>query len=308
MRHTANVYGRSLLLLAATVTSTGCFRGLFSEAPRYLATEYVVDKPRIVALRSNPTEMVSGEPAKFDALLLAPKESRIEEWNVSVCGLTPDIATQTIIWDLLCFEKDEAVTPLFSTASLPHSFATPSFALSEDCTQWGDEYFDTGFVEDTGWDEGAQRSSCAHYLPIMFEATVDGSPVFAAGFTYWHDELPTELARETSYSAAGIELSLPTEATAGAEVPLTVTVGKEATGATFQWYIDGGTLKETGITRAHSYSAPTDTFVVPRTTSTNRLVIPADYEGSLRVWVVIHEPWGDDFDMTWVEGQIEVTR
>lgn len=297
-----------IVLLTMTLTTTGCFRGLFSEAPRYLATEYVVDKPRIVAIRTTPTEMVSGEPAKFDALLLAPKESTIEGWSASVCGLNPDIDTQTIIWDLLCFEKDESVTQLFSTSSLPHSFATPTFTLSDECDRWGSrDYIDTGYIEDTGWNE-TLRSSCAHYLPIMFEATVDGSPVYAAGFTYWYDEFPTDLAREASYSDAGIELSILTEAQAGDEVPLKVTIGKDATGATFQWYIDAGTLKETGITRAHSYVAPTDDFVIPRTTSTNRLIIPPDYEGPLRVWVVIHEPWGDDFDMTWVEGQLEVTR
>ena len=290
----------SCILILLSMATTGCFRGLFSEAPRYLATEYVVDKPKIVAIRSTPTEMVSGEPALFDALILAPQDSDIDGWKVSVCGLNTELDTRTFIWDLLCFEKNEAVTQLFTTPSLPYRFATPTFPQVSGC----DEYEDTGVV-DTGWiDEN--NYPCAHYLPLMFEATVDDKPVYAAAFTRWYGESSTYLNQSDSYSNAGIELSLPNNALPGEEVTLEVTIAKNASNANFQWYIDAGTLKETGITRAHSYIPPSDEFILPRTTSTNRLVLPKEYEGTLRVWVVIHEPWGADLDMTWIEGQIEV--
>lgn len=291
-----------LWLLGISISLTGCFRGLFSEAPRYLATEYVVDKPRIVAVRSNPAEMVSGMPAQFDALLIAPMGSTVDGWTVSVCGLNPELDTRTFIWDLLCFEKNDAVTQLFTASSLPYNFSTPTFPNVDGC----DDYEDTGLV-DTGWGD-SEDYLCSHYLPLMFEATVDGQPVYAAGFTEWYGEIPPHLERRVSYSDVGIELALPTTAASGEQVNLAITLATDATNATFHWYIDAGTLKETGITRAHSYTEPTEEFALPRTTSTNRLLIPEDYEGTLRVWVVVHEPWGSDLDMTWIQKEIEVTQ
>lgn len=287
---------------------TGCFRGFFSEGPRYLATEYVVDKPRIVALRSSPIEMVSGQSTTFDALLIAPAESTVEQWQVSVCGLDPNSTTRTQIWDLLCFEKDEAVTTLFKGTSMPQQFAVPTFPEIDSCSRWDEQVLDSG-LQDTGWiEEGYTDGYCNHQLPIMVEATVDGEPVFAAGFTSWHPTLPYHLRRNTTYSDAGIELSMPTEAQAGSQVDLSLRIATDASYANFQWYIDAGTLKDTGITKAHSFSEATESFPHPLTTSNNRLVIPDDYQGTLRVWVVVHEPWYHDFDMTWIEGSIEVKQ
>lgn len=294
-------------ILCIPLLLTGCFRGLFSEAPKYLATEYVVDKPRIVAIRGAPVEMVSGAPAKLDALLIAPPEATIDGWTVSVCGLDPDSTTQTRIWDLLCFEKDEAVTQLIQSNTLPHSISTPTFPEIDTCRQWNDN-FDTG-IEDTGWiEEGLYNDNCAHQLPLMFEAVVDGQPVYAAGFTNWYATFPQHLRRDSTYSDAGVNLEMPTQAQSGEEILLQVDIAARATGATFQWYIDAGTLKDTGITAAHSYQAPSDTLPQPLTTSRNRLVVPDDFVGTLRVWVVIHEPWYHDLDMTWIEGSIEVSQ
>jgi hypothetical protein len=286
----------------------GCFRGIFSEGPRYLATEYVVDKPRIVALRSSPVEMISGTPNTLDALLIAPQNATIESWHVSVCGLDPNTTTQTWIWDLLCFEKDDAITQLFVTPSLPHQFAVPTFPEIDSCNRWNDNNMDTGFT-DTGWiEEGYYDNACAHQLPIMIEAIVDGEPVFAAGFTNWYSVIPYHLRRDTTYSDAGIELNIPSQAQAGSEVNLNLNIATNASYATFQWYIDAGVLKDTGITKAHQFQEATESLPHPLTTSNNRLVIPEDYEGILRVWVVVHEPWNSDFDMTWAQGEIEVMR
>jgi hypothetical protein len=265
----------------------------------------VIDKPRIVAIRSKPVEMISGAPSEFDALLLAPKESQIQGWKVDVCGLNPSLDTQTRIWDLLCFEKDEAVTNLFTTNTLPHQFATPTFPPVDGCEYWNDR-MDTGFT-DTGWGDDYYYETCSHQLPVMFEAMVDGEPVYAAGFTNWYGELPYHLRRSVSYSEAGIQLNHTATAKPGEEISLEVNIATDASYANFQWYIDAGELKETGITKAHSFTPANDEFLLPMTTSTNRLIIPDSYEGTLRIWVVIHEPWNHDFDMTWVQGSIEVT-
>jgi|GEM_PF-3734120 len=294
--------------LIGIIFLTGCFRGIFSDRPKYLATEYVVNKPRIVALRSSPVEMVSGTPSTLDALLIAPKDATIEGWQVSACGLDLSSTTRTWIWDLLCFEKDDAITPLFSTPSLPYQFAVPTFPEIDSCNQWNDN-MDTGLaISDTGWiEEGYYESECAHQLPIMVKAIVDGEPVFAAGFTNWYPNLPYHLRRDTTYSDAGIELNIPSQAKAGTEVSLALSIATNATYASFQWYIDAGVLLDTGITKAHQFQEATESFPHPLTTSNNRLVIPEEYEGTLRIWVVVHEPWYHDFDMTWAQGEIEVT-
>ena len=116
-----------LILYTFAFSQIACFRGLFSEAPRYLATEYVVDEPRIVAIQTNPMEMISGRATTFDTLLLAPRDATVESWEVSVCGLNTAMDTQTFIRDLLCFEQEESVSTLFNTTQMPTTFAVPEF-------------------------------------------------------------------------------------------------------------------------------------------------------------------------------------
>ena len=295
------------ILLITMLLQTGCFRGLFSEAPRYLATEYVVDRPKIVALKAGPIEMISGAPTTFDALLVAPKEASIQSWSVSVCGLDPTMDTPTYIWDLLCFEKQDAVSTLFQSTSLPHTFAVPTFP-EIDCNNDNYRPMDTGLTEDTGWrEEGYGESTCSHYLPLMVEATVDDSPVFAAAFSYWYPTVPYHLRRNTPIAQAGIGLRTVESARAGTEVALEVSVAADARDASFQWYIDSGTLVDTGITSARTYIEPSDEQPYAQTTSNNRLIIPPDYVGALRVWVVAHKPWEHGLDMTWTSVTIEVT-
>lgn len=295
------------MLLSTILLQTGCFRGLFSEAPRYLATEYVVDRPRIVALKSGPIEMVSGTPTTFDALLVAPKGASIQSWKMSVCGLDPTMDTPTYIWDLLCFEKQEVVSQLFQSSELPHTFAVPTFP-EIDCNNGNYRPMDTGLREDTGWwEEGYGESTCSHYLPLMIEATVDDTPVYAAAFTNWYPTVPYHLRRNTPLSEAGIGLRVEDRAVAGSEIALEISVATDARDASFQWYIDAGQLIDTGITSARTYVEPNDTQPYAQTTSHNRLVIPTDYQGALRIWVVVHQPWGHDLDMTWTSTTIEVT-
>ena len=118
----------------------GCFRGLFSEQPRYQATEYIVDRPRIVAIRHTPTTFVSEHPMTIDALLLAPQGASVGTWKASVCGLGRDV--QTFIWTINCFENIEEVTTLATSTQLPLSFGIPTFPDLEGCNR-------TEEVEDT---------------------------------------------------------------------------------------------------------------------------------------------------------------
>ncbi len=308
----------TLILLWGTFPLSGCFRGLFSEAPRYLATEYVVNQPRIVAIRTNPIQIIGGHPVTFEALLLAPKDSEVEGWSVSTCGLNVESNTQTYIWDLLCFEKESEVTQLLSSSSLPHTISIPSFP-EIDCEppqyeEWKDTGFDLENDSDTGeiiegWvPEGFDEYTCSHNLPIMMEATVDGSPVYAAGFTGWYASEPYRLSRTSILADVGIGLTAPTTAKAGTEVDLQVQMAADGRSMEFQWYIDDGYLKDSGITRSQQFTAPSEESALPITSSNNRLVIPTDYEGPLRIWVVVHSSRLNDFNMTWTSTTIEVTR
>ena len=74
----------------------------------------------------------------------------------------------------------------------------------------------------------------------MFEATVDGQPVYAAGFTEWYGKMPSHLERRVSYNDVGIELKIPAAASSGRKSTL-ITLTTDASNATFHWYIDAGT-------------------------------------------------------------------
>ena len=275
----------SLFLLSA------CFRGFFSEQPKYQATEYHIDTPRIVAVRNHPLELVSGEPMLIDALLLAPKGSTIGPWKASVCGLSRSV--RTIIWNVACFEDTEEVTTLASSTELPLQFAIPSFPEMQDC---GDEIEE----DDTGWWE---ETDCAHYLPTLMETTVDGTPVYAVTFSSWYPTAPSN--RMVPLEDFPIGLYAPQTASPGEEVELRVEVHEDLRYANFHWYIDAGTLLGTGLTTTQEFTQPSTTHPNGISISTNRLVIPEDFQGELRIWVVMHYSWGEA-DMVWRQTSLEV--
>ena len=271
---------------------TACFRGFFSEQPKYQATEYLVDTPRIVAVRNHPLELVSGAPMVIDALLLAPKEAVIGDWKASVCGLSRNV--MTIIWNITCFENAEEVTVLATGSSMPLNFSIPTFPEMDDCTSsWGDQ------EKDTGWEE----ESCSHYLPTLVETTVDDQPVYAASFSSWYPSQPED--SNLPLDDIPIGFHVPETATAGEELSIQIELHGDLRYAYFHWYIDAGTLLDTGITAANEYSSPNSAYPNGITKSSNRLVIPSDYQGELRIWVVIHSSWGA-IDMVWRNSVVEV--
>ena len=148
-------------------------------------------------------------------------------------------------------------------------------------------------LEDTGWYD---ESYCSHYLPTLIETTVDDTPVYAASFSEWYPTAPNNTSLPLDDIPIG--LHIPETASPGEEIKLQVELHGDLRYAYFHWYIDAGTLLNTGITAASEYSSPSSANPNGITKSENRLVIPSDYEGELRIWVVAHYSWGAT-DMVW---------
>lgn len=285
---------------------TSCFRGFISGQIKYQATEYIVDTPRIVALKASSVEMIGGAPVQFDALLLAPQGTEITDWTISACGLGNE--TQTWIRDFSCFEDQEAISILGKIDSMPLSLGIPKLPEIKGCENG------VRIVEnsaDTGGDTGLffEEQYCSHLLPIRFEAKADQVPVYAAGFLKWLPFIEEERSK-TEYDVP-LNILAPSTAKAGETIELSFyfipkpdSTNMENT--SYHWYIDAGELLRTGLTASTDVESPSIDYPLGKIGTSNQLVIPEDYHGTLRIWVVIHQSWSEGLDMNWVQRDIEV--
>lgn len=298
------------LLALGCLSQTACFRGLFSEGVGYQAQHYLVDDtPRIVALQHTPLQMISGAPAEFNALLLTHPEDTVGKWKISVCGLGK--TTTTYIWNLSCFEDSEEVTVIATGSTLPIRYQIPEFPEISNCGYSHGDHpppenprdmpLDTGY--DTGYDP---NQDCAHHLPLLVETTVNDKPVFAGAFTYWYPNAPSFVENTQSLSSSPQGIIAPSTAHPGEEIALEYRIHQANGYPSFHWYIDDGTLLDTGITAPTSIDYPSLDYPNGRVITKNRLVVPEEYHGSLRVWAVAHYPWMDQIDMTWTLHTIEI--
>ncbi len=315
----------------------GCFAGFLTDFLSYQATEYLVDEPRIVAVRMDPIEPVSGAPFELDALILAPQGWEEPVVEASLCGAGNE--TMTIIWGLDCFEVEEEVTVL-GAGELPLQLTAPTFPEIINCP-WGDraeereedqegesqeedeDEVQLSFTEsstsfelptlteeereelllDTGWKES---EPCHHTLPTLLKASWGEreAEAFAADFGEWFPEAP-ELVTVPLHQHP-MELTGPTEAQAGELVELTFRVHADLRGAFFNWYIDAGTLLGTGLTSVTSFEPPSESKPIAVSTSSNIWRIPEEASGPLRVWVVVHSLWTTNPNMAWRSMSVEV--
>ncbi len=315
---------------------TGCFAGFITDYFSYQATEYVVDEPRIVAIRMEPLQPVAGQPLLIDALTLAPPDWEKPEVELTVCGLGKD--TMTFIWGLDCFELEEEITFLGS-GQLPLNITVPDFPKIENCfnDEAGEPQEDSGENEseniqalsivnepelntelpdlsdgevsilelDTGWEE-----PCFHGLPTLLKATWSERDFTARAVDFgpWYDEQPD--APLQPLHSKPLDLQVPETAKPGERVELRFTALEDLRGTTVHWYIDQGVLLGTGLSGVSEFEPPTSLNPFGKSTSSNVWEIPEDASGVLRVWVVVH--YGEDFfpwkdpDMAWRMGQLEV--
>ena len=162
------------------------------------------------------------------------------------------------------------------------------------------------FFEDDSFEE---PEDCSHYLPIRFEAMADDIPVYAAGFLDWYPRI--EGTRQELDYDVPMEIIAPERARSGELIDLSFyfipKIGSDNMEySNFHWYIDAGELLQTGITAVTEMNSSSLAYPQGRILSSNQLVIPEDYKGRLRIWVVVHQSWSEGLDMNWAAQEIIV--
>jgi hypothetical protein len=291
---------------------TGCIFELFNQRTTYLATEYTIEHPRIVALSLNPPRIEPGQDYETDALMAAPPDMEVQKWTLKTCALGRDVPTY--IDNLNCFNDPTEITVLATGTELPLKWTPPE--IPEISCNWGGYEMDTAGKDDSGLDP-----PCNHDLPLVLEATVDDQPVLAAAFVRWFSNASPR-PQPVSMREARVELRLPDTARAGDAIDVEILVENDRRDSSFFWYVDAGTLGKTGWTSAQSWVVDDPAWTEGRTGSTNRWVLPDDASGDLRLMVtVVPCPPGNDcrggswkmdteygLNMTWAQGAVEVAQ
>ena len=307
---------------------TGCFAGFLTDYLSYQALNYEITEPRVLAVRTDPLYLLSGDFVEIDALIVAPKEDEIRSHRISVCGLGH--ATQTSIWNLSCFEDDAEVSVL-GIGMLPMRVQIPQIP-EIDC----DDRFeysppmDSGIVlEDSGFPYAMQHDPCSHNLPLLIESNVleevgtrkeQTRSIYGGDYATWYSSSPDN--NNIPIARRHHEILYETTARSGDEIEIQWVIDGKLPQASFHWYVDKGMFLNTGLTTGSFVSTNQDiteeldgedgetieNFDIGTTVVQNTLRIDADFEGTLRFWVVAHYNWNSLMDMAWTEGTIEVSR
>ncbi len=297
---------RLMVAAGLLVSLTGCFTELFFSRTVYLATEYQILHPRIVGIAVTPPRIEPGREHKLEALYLAPVGQDASAVRVSTCGLGRDVPT--FIFDLNCFQDPDEVQLLTTTDRFTTTFTMPETPLVEGCgVQIDGDLGDSGLRIDTAIQDGP----CAHMLPLLIEATVDGEPVLAASFDSWYTG-PVEQEEPVSARALQFALNLPSTGAPGEPVTVTAALEGDQKQAEFLWYVDAGELEKTGWTVPQTYVEDEVGWTGGRTTTDNIWVLPEE-PGSYRVYVVASdvasmpdEAWAEAANNTRVGATVEV--
>ncbi|MCP4809994.1 MAG: hypothetical protein GY913_07745 [Proteobacteria bacterium] len=297
---------RTGLASLALLTLTGCFGELFAGRTVYMSTEYLIEQPRIGGISLDPPRLEAGREYELSWLMLAPEDAAtLGDVTVTTCGLGRDVPTY--IWDLNCFQIPDEVTPLATGSGVDSvTFTPPDTPTLDDCNAALEEEQDDipDSWGDTGW--RADDFGCAHQLPILIEAEVDGTPTFAASFVEWFPEAQDEEMPPAARTER-IAIQAPDSGAAGETVEVTLVVAGDHRRGEFQWYVDGGVLENTGWTAAATFVDDDPAWPDGYTTTLNRWTLPD--EGEPRVFAVL--PSSDGWEVyaansTWAGTRVEV--
>ena len=282
-------------------TLTGCFGELFASRTVYLATEYQVRHPRLVAMALDPPRLEPDREYTLEWLLLAPRGQEVGDYQLRTCALGREVVTY--IGDLNCFQDPQEVVDIATGSGASMTFTPPETPAIDEC----------GVIWDSGWwDSGLEKppdgGACAHELPLLLEGAVGGEPVFSAGWVSWYTS-PLETEAPDSLRRARISLEVPAEGAPGETVEARLSMEGDLRSADFFWYVDDGVLEGTGWTAAHTFADDDPAWPNGLTTTTNHWTLPD--EGSLRIAVVVvFNGRGDDMvdgpDNHWVVEEVEV--
>ena len=283
---------------------TGCFAGFLTDYLSYQALHYEITEPRVLAIRTDPLYLLSGDSVEIDALIVTPKEDEIRSHRISVCGLGH--ATQTSIWNLSCFE-DESEVSLLGVGMLPMHIQIPE--IPEINCRDGYESLsptDSAVLEDSGLLYMQQSEPCSHQLPLLIESNIvedidtkkeQERRIFGGDYATWYGTSPEN--NNIPIARRHHELLYETIAIAGDVIEIQWVIQGKLPEASFHWYVDSGMFLNTGLTSG-SFVSPEegiDTLDVGRTIAKNALEIDANFEGTLRFWVVAHYNWNMLLDM-----------
>lgn len=250
--------------------------------PRFgqLSSDYLVTSTRVLAVRAWPPDAPAGSPRTVEALVLGPEP--IDSVRFEVCGLDPDVATR--LTDLSCFGIPEEVAEV--GVGNPVTWEVPE-AHYEDCVP-----FDT---LDTGVYPGAW---CTSQVPLMATVTdATGVVARAANLVV----VPDREVPEDAPTFFGIQpdptlpvaLEVSGEVVAGAVVDLRVRFAERGYDLA-AWWVTAGELLEFGRTGVDA----SDPYEM---NAYNRLRIPDDHHGPLRIAVVVE---GTELNDYWVDNDL----
>jgi hypothetical protein len=232
------------------LVASGCI-DLDLDSQPHLILDYLIDKPRVVAVRAVPPVVEGGSPMQLDALVLAPGEGE-PRVTASVCGLRLDVEVD--VDGVVCFDNRDLVEEV--ATELPAVWTPPDLSGAR-CDP---EDFNLG-------------EPCASEIPLMVEAELDGVVARASVGIGISVGPPSDLR-------VPIPMGLldPGPVRAGDEVTITVVSSRAPVALDHvAWWVDAGVLLGTGRTRTYGQ----DDILTE-----NTLVIPDDWEGPLTVAAV----------------------
>ncbi len=252
-----------MLLLALA----GCLS--LDDAAIFAALDYTIDRPRLLGMRVDPPLLSPGVEVTLDALFVAPRGQQASAAAWSTCGLgnKDPVTVQT----LECFSDGDDVEVIYDGA-LPALY-TPNPRPDADCAG----------------DTGVDFRDCVHSLPLLVAsdfAVDESEPTRGVSQVEFYLE-EWDDSRSLPVSAGTLERALTLEgvAGAGAEVALRYSVPADLRNATFRWYVDGGTLLDTGETSVREWSPPEGPNEKGVSVTTNRWVLPEE-AGEYRAFVL----------------------
>ncbi len=304
------------IVLGCMVFGTGCLGDFLEDAFSSILLDYEIDKPRVLAISLDPPILAHNVETRLDALIVGPDGLQATEASWKTCGLRDDVPTY--VWSLQCFAEDTDVS-LVASGGLPATYELPDLSAvrcEEDIWDWDTGIQeDTGKEEDTGWwreeDEGIE---CAHWLPLLVEATLDGETVQGVLHANWflqhwntEREIP-KTARQREFS-----LTIEEEPAPGKQVRVELEVEGDLRESDFQWYVDSGELEKTSVTVTQRYEEPAEDAAEDETEKSwtdNLWTLPDNASGTYRLWVVWTQPWEEEDiatsvpDLVWAQTEV----
>ncbi|MEL6348180.1 MAG: hypothetical protein AAFV53_34040 [Myxococcota bacterium] len=230
------------------------------------ATDYRIDRTRVVALRFDPPVLQDNETVNIEGLILSP--TAFDQVQVRGCGLREDVPS--ILDSPTCFDVPELVWDIGEGVNV----------------QWDTPHFDAAFWEQC---PGAVSTFGDDLCSSTFAVgiTAQGEDQIARGATLTRIFIGQEGTRPSPAHLQDLALAAPQTALPGEVIDLGLRFTPNAdfldhitASDPVRWFVDDGELLRTGRTGAH-FTADGQIL------SANHLRIPDDYEGDLRVVAIL---------------------